>query len=85
MVLLAFHLALWVQVAGSAMVVSLIFQNQNDPENAQVFIGFYYGRAIDMNLLNFMLVFFYKLMFTLKRTQIQMNERNRTTKQTIVA
>lgn len=85
LVLLAFHLAIWAHVAGSAMVLPLIFEHRNDPEDAQVFIGFTFGRVIDMNLLNFMLVFFYKLMFTLKRTQIQMNERNRTTKQTIVA
>lgn len=84
-VLIALHLIFWLQIAGSAMMLPLIFRFRENENGAQLYLGFVVGRMFDMILLNFVMILFYKVMFSLKRVQIQMNEQHKTVKQTLIA
>ena len=82
--LVCVYLGLWLQAAGSIMMVPLIFRF-SDREDAQLFLGFVFGRWIDQLVLNISLLLFFKMMFSLKRAQIQIDERNKSVKAALIA
>lgn len=86
-VVISIHLLLWLQAISSALFMVLIFKYSDDDieTGAQTFLGFVYTPLKDQLIMSLIILLFFKMLFQMKRVQIQMNEKNTTVRQTLRA
>lgn len=64
-----FYILMVIQAVLSAMILRIVFMFRDD-EAAQVFMAYKYARTVDMVVSSFIILLFFKFLFSMKRTEI---------------
>lgn len=83
-VLFCLYTIIVVQALVSATMLGLVFLFSDD-HNAQIFIAFKFARTCDLFLSSLVILLLFKFLFSLKRTEIQLDDENMTVEQTCQA